>query len=385
MATAQSSTSRRAPKTLFRIARTYFTRDRQGFPVVNLSGISRSPIPNWVLILLAGAVIWVVRRIFVLKHLSRVYQRDNLNNDIADFYDKRSEAWESVWGEHMHHGLYDVVDGKRLTGSTAQVRTMSELLRMGGLLDLELSPGSRVLDVGCGIGGASRFLARHFGQQCHVTGITLSSFQAKRANEINTEKGLGSRVTNEVRDALDTGFPDDHFDVVWSLESGEHMKDKHLFMKECARVLKPGGRLVMLAWCIRESTPSLRVAERFSIRRIMEEYCLPRVAPASEYSTEMVRSGLRGVKSTDWTKRAAPFWGEVVRSALFDVKAWFAMRKHGWPLIRSALAMRHVIAGIRQGVFRLVAFTGKKLTPQEIEQEAEKARMLCCSTRSLPG
>lgn len=361
----------------------YPTRDPNGFTVISVDGMSRRPTPFWLIGLILSALIWLWRRFIILRHLSRVYKRANLKRDIADFYDIRSAAWESVWGEHMHHGLYDVVSNSRLKGRDAQVRTMSELLRLGGLLNTSLPDGARVLDVGCGIGGASRFLARHFGPSCQVTGITLSPYQANRATELNNQMGLSHRVKNVVCDAMDTGFPDNHFDVVWSLESGEHMENKQLFLQECARVLKPGGTLVMLAWCIRETNPPLRVAERFSIRRIMEEYCLPRVAPPSEYGTEITRSGLRKLHMEDWTIRAAPFWGEVVRSAAFNPKGWSVLRKYGWPLVRSAIAMRHVIAGIRQGVFRLVAFTGKKSTPVEWQEEMDSA-IQCRSKTALP-
>lgn len=369
---------------LWNMASSYITRDNAGFRVLNVRGMSQRHTPLWLLGVIACGFAWIIRRIVILRHLSRVYRREDLNKDIADFYDLRSAAWETVWGEHMHHGLYDVVDGKRLRGSSAQCRTMSELLLLSGLLNTELPKGAKVLDVGCGIGGASRFMAKHFGPNCEVTGITLSQVQAQRATEINKEQDLSGRVKNEVRNALSTGFPDNHFDVVWSMESGEHMENKQKFIKECTRVLKPGGRLVMLVWCLRETSPPLRLAERFAIRRIMEEYCLPRVAPASEYDTEMVRSGLRGVKVSDWTKRAAPFWWEVAQSVVFNPKGWAVLWQNGWPLLRSALAMRHVIAGIREGVFRLMALSAKKMTVLEQQEEEERAVYCCCSTSSLP-
>lgn len=377
------SAGSRSVRPAVNVARNYVTRDRTGLPVLNIDGFSRPPPPYWLFALIVAAVGWLLRRLVIARHLARVYKRVDLSQDIAEFYDARSAAWERVWGEHMHHGIYDKVDGKTLKGREAQVRTMSELLHFGGLLNEKLPPGARVLDVGCGIGGASRYLAEHFGEGCRVTGITLSPYQAKRATELNEERGLGGRVTNEVRNALKTGFPDDHFDVVWSLESGEHMENKQQFLQECARVLKPGGKMVMLAWCIRETSPPLRMAERFSIRRIMEEYCLPRVVPPSEYDTEMVRAGLRAVDLNDWTKRAAPFWGEVVRSALFRRSGWEVLLKYKWPLIRSALAMRHVIRGIKQGVFRIVAFSAHKPTEREAREEKERT-VACCSKSSLP-
>lgn len=132
----------------------------------------------------------------------------------------------------------------------------------------------------------------------------------------------------------------------------------------------------MVAWCHRESTPPFTLSEKYALRRIMEEYCLPPLASPSEYSTELTRAGFRNVKMEDWTDRAAPFWGEVARSAVLDARGWKALREHGWPLVRSALAMRHVMKGIRLGAFRLVAFSGK--VPTEEEAEEEKGRSIAC-------
>ena len=53
-------------------------------------------------------------------------------------------------------------------------------------------------------------------------------------------------------DALEMPFPDESFDLVWSLESGEHMPDKEKFVSELTRVLRPGGRLILVAWTHRD-------------------------------------------------------------------------------------------------------------------------------------
>lgn len=341
-----------------------------GMPVLHMNGLSHRRIPKWWLLAAVIIIISIIRRIVVLRHLSRIYRRESLLDDIAQFYDVRSAAWERVWGEHLHHGLYDVVDGHRLSGVQAQVRTMQQLLQFGGLDSASLPSGSRILDIGCGVGGASRYLARKFGPDCKVTGITLSPYQVSRAAQLTQEAGLANQVLVEVKNALSTDFPDEHFDFVWSLESAEHMEDKHKFIEEATRVLKPGSTLVMLAWCLRETSPPLTVSERFAVRKVMEEYCLPRVAPPSEYMTEMLRAGLRHTHFDDWTMRAAPFWDEVVQSAAFSRDGWTVLRETGWPLIRSALAMRHMIAAIKMGVLRIVAFTARKPTADELEEEA---------------
>ena len=55
-----------------------------------------------------------------------------------------------------------------------------------------------------------------------------------------------------VMDALNMAFPDNSFDYVWACESGEHMPDKRRYVEEMARVLKPGGRIVIATWCQRD-------------------------------------------------------------------------------------------------------------------------------------
>ena len=81
-----------------------------------------------------------------------------------------------------------------------------------------------MIDVGCGIGGSSRHISRKFG--CSARGITLSPKQAARANVLTAEAGQAAQASFQVADALQQPFADNSFDLVWSMESGEHMPDK---------------------------------------------------------------------------------------------------------------------------------------------------------------
>jgi tocopherol O-methyltransferase len=77
--------------------------------------------------------------------------------------------------------------------------------------------------------------------------------QAARANALAEEQGLSDRVKFHVADALQQPFPDCSFDLVWSMESGEHMPDKEQFVRELARVCTPGGRIIIVTWCHRSA------------------------------------------------------------------------------------------------------------------------------------
>lgn len=106
-----------------------------------------------------------------------------------------------------------------------------------------------MVDVGCGVGGSSRYIAKKF--SCQAKGITLSPVQAARANELSQKAGLGERCSFQVADALQQPFADNSFDLVWSMESGEHMPDKQKFVGELARVCAPGGTVIIATWCHR--------------------------------------------------------------------------------------------------------------------------------------
>lgn len=131
----------------------------------------------------------------------------------------------------------------------AKVDFIEEMLKFSGFTTP--SEPFKVLDVGCGIGGTSRYLAKKFGTNASVTGITLSPVQAQRANNLATSQNI-SNAKFEVMDALDMKFPDNSFDLVWGCESGEHMPDKKQYIEEMARVLKPGGKIVVATWCQRD-------------------------------------------------------------------------------------------------------------------------------------
>ena len=205
-----------------------------------------------------------------------------LKRGIASFYDESSNLWESIWGEHMHHGYYETIQGnegnenvdesntsasppppRTLTVKQhrdAQVLMIDKVLEWAGV-GVGVGPSSgggggnveKVLDVGCGIGGSTRHIVTKYGAT-YGCGITLSPYQAARATEITAEDEKipqGSQVEFRVADALNQPFEDESFDLVWSLESGEHMPDKKQFISELDRVLKPGGRLIIVTWCHR--------------------------------------------------------------------------------------------------------------------------------------
>ena len=101
----------------------------------------------------------------------------------------------------------------------------------------------RVLDVGSGVGGTSRCLAREF--KCHVTGIDLTEEYCRAAAMLSERTGLAGLVDYRQGDATNLPFPDQSFDIVWTEHVAMNIPDKPSLYREMYRVLKPGGTLAI--------------------------------------------------------------------------------------------------------------------------------------------
>jgi len=101
----------------------------------------------------------------------------------------------------------------------------------------------RVLDVGSGVGGTSRCLAREFG--CRVTGIDLTDDYCRAAAMLSDRIGLGELVDYRHGDATNLPFLEASFDIVWTEHVAMNIPDKPVLYREMYRVLKPGGTLAI--------------------------------------------------------------------------------------------------------------------------------------------
>lgn len=283
-----------------------------------------------------------------------------LEQNIRTFYDASSELWEHIWGEHMHHGYYGVAGNVVKERRQAQIDLIEHLLRWA-----QVEQVSRGIDVGCGIGGSSLYLAEKYG--AHVTGITLSPVQAQRATERAIAAGLAGELAPsaqfQVVNALATPFATDEFDLVWSLESGEHMPDKTAFLAECFRLLKPGGTLILATWCHRPTDISaggaLTPDEQTHLQEIYDVYCLPYVVSLDDYGAIAQDVGFADIRLADWSTAVAPFWDRVIESA-FDPVALWKLLQAGWPTIRGALALGLMSRGYQRGLVRYGVLTATK-------------------------
>ena len=230
-------------------------------------------------------------------------------NSVATSYDSwtNDRLLENLWGEHIHLGFYENPRIKK-DFREAKVDFVHELVHWSGLN--KLPKGSRVLDVGCGIGGSTRILSDFYGFD--VIGISISKEQIKRANELTVNKDF---CRFEVMNALDLKFEKGTFDGVWSVEAGPHIYDKQTFADEMLRVLRPGGFLAIADWNQRESiNQPLSLLEKFIIKQLLIQWTHPDFSSIEGFKNNLLNSPYCGssVETANWTKYTIQSWNDSI-------------------------------------------------------------------------
>lgn len=159
---------------------------------------------------------------------------------VEDFYDREDEVYRSFWDSSgsLHWGYFDDLEDRDPDRYPAACQRCTDLLleRSG------LTAGSRVLDIGCGNGNSSLYLAERTG--CAVTGIDLSGVRIANAQAEARRRGLPN-VTFRQGSASELPFEDNVFTHVWSQATLYHVPDRERALREIHRVLGEEGRVIL--------------------------------------------------------------------------------------------------------------------------------------------
>ncbi len=253
-----------------------------------------------------------------------------------DYYTNAGEDY-AAWspGLNMHFGLW------RKGLNPLKLEPMLEAMNQLVLESLALSGEQqcRVADLGCGIGATLRHLAAAC-PRWNLHGVTLVPWQIHRAKEM-LPANLAERVTFRRADYRDTGYPDAHFDAVYLLESACHDvgPDKSAVLAEACRILKPGGRLVIVDGFLKKSDchPAWF---RSCLRRMYAGWVMEGFPAQDAVLTRLDRTGFCDVEIRDLFWRVAPSGLHVPGVTLAYLWRRVRARTSPW----SAESRRHVVS-----------------------------------------
>lgn len=256
---------------------------------------------------------------------------------IEAYYDQTWKDYRFLWLNRrnlaFHFGYHDA--GSR-SHAAALLNTNRTLAARAGI-----QAGHRVLDAGCGVGGSGLWLTRHC--EAEVVGVTLVRSQVLQACHLAAAQGLAHRAVFVQADYTRTPFPNASFDVVWALESLCHAPDKASFYREAARLLRPGGRLVVAEY-MRAVRPLSELGERM-VREWLDGWAIPDLDTPDEHVAYATACGLATVTLENFTPRARPSLRRLYRIAVASYP--FALTARVLRM-RSATQHGNVIAALRQ-------------------------------------
>ncbi|KAM0804169.1 gamma-tocopherol methyltransferase [Usnea florida] len=292
-----------------------------------------------------------------------------LKDRIKRHYEICSDYYYSLWGEHIHHGYFlDPADTKEV----AQARLIDLLIDRSGLVS-----ESQVLDVGCGIGGTSRYLAKRMG--CSVTGVTISGQQVKLAKDLSEkEAGLGEekrgkpgftklgdgRVrfleldAEKMGDFFNEPATKAKFDCVWISEAMSHLPEKDLFFRNASMLLNPGGKLVVADWFKAEGLTDAQMEA--DIKPIEDGMLLPGLNTQSEYVKYAEDAGFKVFSEPfDISREVSKTW-DISWSLVQNPSLWAFAISQGRDGLAFLQAFRAMRRGYANGTFRYAVMVFQK-------------------------
>jgi tocopherol O-methyltransferase len=218
---------------------------------------------------------------------------------VVEYYNQTRWEYTHLWRSHerlaIHFGYFD----ETIRHHRQSLTKMTEVLAR----HLNITQADRVLDAGCGIGGCALWLAENIG--CRVTGLNITPYQLNIAHAAAQERGMDDLVNFVLMDFTRTGLKDQSFSAIWALESIVHAERKHEFAAEAWRLLRPGGRLMIAEYLLRDD-PSLTEQDYSIMKPWLEGWAMPNLLSEREYRQLLERTGFSSIEVTDISTHVAP-------------------------------------------------------------------------------
>ena len=207
---------------------------------------------------------------------------------INNYYDVVTDFYEHGWGQSFHFAAR--ASKEAFDASLARAEHYLAL-RLG------LQAGMKVLDVGCGVGGPMREIARFSGAS--VEGVNNNDYQLEKVASHNREAGLSHLCSGFKGDFMNLGVADETYDAAYQIEATCHAPDKAGAFAEIARVLKPGALFAGYEWCMTHKYDSSDARHQWIKSEIETGDSLPDIASIPETLAALEAAGFELVDSFD--------------------------------------------------------------------------------------
>ncbi len=227
-----------------------------------------------------------------------MYSKTEAQQRIINYYDTCHVDYSIVWHLKTHLSLHYGYWDKGIK------RLRQALVRMNDVLadKADIQATDKVLDAGCGVGGAAIYLAKKY--HCQTHGISLSKQQVEFATQKSIENDIEAKVSFSVADFTQMPFEDESFDVVWAVESVCHAHEKADFIKEAFRVLKKGGRLMMADFFRTMETPDAEANEWLD--NWGKSWAVPEFEYIGSFEKKAAQQGFINIQVENITDRIMP-------------------------------------------------------------------------------
>jgi len=202
--------------------------------------------------------------------------------DVATHYTRRHAQRGDLFGDqpYANYGYWTEPGQTMAQAAAALTRLVAE--------SAQLAQGDQVLDVGCGYGAGAVVFARDYGV-ARVTGIDVTEVRIAEGQRYVAAQGCADRIELRMGNATRMDFADASFDKLVSVECAFHFDTRVDFLREAARVLRPGGLLALTDMIPRRGADP--AAYQRGVRAVGTEVCLDN--PANAYDADTYAAHLR--------------------------------------------------------------------------------------------
>ncbi|MCB9554475.1 MAG: methyltransferase domain-containing protein [Deltaproteobacteria bacterium] len=274
-------------------------------------------------------------------------RKANYTTLVNQYYDLATDFYEFGWGQSFH--FFTRNRGERFKQAIARhERFLADTLG----LDSQMC----VLDIGCGVGGPMREIARYSGAA--VVGINNNAYQIEKGQDALERQRLDSRCRFLKADFMEIPLEDESFDGAYAIEATCHAPDKTELFAEIWRLLKPGAGFVGYEWCLTPGFNASREAHCAIKKGIEEGDGLPDIAYTHEVDQALCTAGFELITAYDLAPRSEVPWWAPLAGSEWSLRS-LPRRPVGRELVRRTTALLEKLKIAPQGTSEVSAMLNR--------------------------